>query len=135
MIVFLMPRDDETGVLHGEFRDGDISSSKFDTDPIGNQEKKSRLPAHIDVQQGESLFVQKMNQAEYSVDQFGQPQLKTAARYYIPDWRTRFSSSEIAAIEDSTALIANGPLSHGNGAEVIDGIVHGVFTVEDITQK
>lgn len=139
MILQLWIRDDETGIIDGENRDGDIEATKLDAEQatIGGIEKKTFLFAKVpDPPAGIiSKFRDELDTPEYlpASDTGEKPQIRHKTKYRV-DWRKRFTQAEIAIIEDATQTLPDGPTTSGNGT-VVAGVVEGLFTLQDILRK
>lgn len=136
MLVWIWPRNDETGLLDDEFRDGDPLLTKPDSfEPsIGIQEKKSWLIVKIPDPQNVAKFQTDFERAEYTPGATAaeDPSIRLKRIYRLP-WRNKFSASEIATVEDSNAMLADGQTS--GGGTVVSGVVSGLFTVNDFVRK
>ena len=134
MLIQIWVRDDESGLLDGESRDGDIQSTKLDTDSVGGQEKKSFLfvkvadPPNMQAFRDELITPEYLPAASAGTD----PQVKHKTKYRV-DWRTKFSESEIATVSNATQVLPDGSTSAGGN--VVNGIVEDLFVIGDIIRK
>ena len=136
MLLWVWFRNDETGLLDDEFRDGDVLQTKLDSfEPsIGTQEKKSWLIVKIPDPANIQKFRDDFERAEYSPGPTAESEnVVRRKRIYRLPWRNKFSAEEIAVIEDANAMLADG--NTASGGTVVSGVVSGLFTVADFVRK
>ena len=136
MIIKVSIRNDETGVLDGERRDGDIMSTKLDSEEgtLGGIEKKTSLFIKIPDPPNIENFRAGIVEPEYGAAASAgeDPPVRHYRKYRI-EWRTRFSAQEIALIESVADQLPDGPTA--SGGDVSLGVVSGLFTYTDIIRK
>lgn len=135
MRIKVWTRNDESGLLDGEFRDGDPDSTYDDSWIPGGQEPKSWLI--IEVPDPPNL-TQYLNASETPPFLQGEnlPADETSVRHkrrYYLDWRAKFDGEEIATIENVTEVLADGSTSQGG--TVSGGVVSGLFSHQDFQRK
>jgi hypothetical protein len=136
MLIWIWTRDDETGLLDDEFRDGDPLQTKLDSfEPsIGTSEKKSWLIIKIPDPPLTEKFMADFERAEYTPSQTqGEENIIRRKRIYRLPWRNKFTAAEIDVIEDGNAMLPDGQTSQGG--TVVSGVVSGLFTVSDFVRK
>lgn len=136
MLLWIWTRDDESGLLDDEFRDGDVLQTKPDSFElsIGTQEKKSYLIIKIPDPPNIAKFMAELVVSEYSPGQTsGEENVVRRRRKFTLDWRTAFIAEEIATIEDANAVLPDGTLA--SGGTVTAGVVSDKFTVSDFRRK
>ena len=135
MILWIWYRNDATGLLDGEFRDGDILQTKPDSfEPsIGIQEKKSWLIVKIPDPPNLAAVQAELVLPEYAAGPTPEENVIRRACRYTLDWRTRLSASERAVVEDGDAMLADGTTSAGG--TVVSGVVSGLFAIGDFKRK
>jgi len=135
MILWIWTRNDATGLLDGEFRDSDIGQTKPDSfEPsIGVQEKKSWLIIKIPDPPNYAAVAEDLVTPEYAAGQTPDENVIRRARRYRLDWRTQFTASEIAIIEDALQILPDGTTQAGG--TVTSGVVSGLFTINDFRRK
>ena len=136
MIALIWVRDDETGILEDEFKDGDIHVIHPDSfEPsLGAQEKKSWLVVKIPDPPNLAKVQNDLTKSEYrSGESNNHPPVVAKKRLYRLEWRSRFDGSEIAVIEDAAQQLPDGTTSAGG--TVTDGVLDGVFTAADFRKK
>lgn len=136
MLIWIFTRDDETGLLDGEFRNGDISQTKPDSfEPsIGNIEKRTNLIIKVPDPPNYPAFEQELVEPEYAAG----PTTESAnvvrrKRKFRIDWQVKFDAAEIALIESANDTLPDGVTS--GGGTVTAGVVDGLFTISDIIRK
>lgn len=136
MIIQLFTRDDETGILDGELRDGDVFGTKLDSEEgtIGGIEKKTYLFIQVADPPKLSAFQAELVKPEYMPAPSGStdPEIRYARKYRI-DWRLKFTQGEIDLIESASSTLPDGQTA--NGGAVTAGVVSGLFTVNDLIRK
>lgn len=135
MLVKVFPRDDGTGFLDDEMRDGDpleVHPDSFEGS-LGTQEKKSYLIIKIPDPPNLSAVMQAMVRPEYVPGPNPEENLVRRQRIYRIDWRSRFTAEEIDIIEDANATLPDGALA--SGGTVSSGVVSGKFTINDFIRK
>lgn len=136
MLLWIWTRNDETGLLDDEFKDGDILQTKPDSfEPsIGGQEKKSYLIVKIPDPPNTAKVMTELVRPEYSPGATPDDEhvIRRKCRFRL-DWRTRFTATEIATIVDANAVLADGTTSQGG--TVTSGVVSGLFTIADFSRK
>lgn len=134
MQILIWTRNDETGLLDDEFRDGDPLQVRDDAFAFGPQEKKSWLAIKIPDPSLFEKFAADFERSEYSPDPNSEVgSIVRHKRIYRLPWRNKFSANEIATIEDANAMLADGATS--GGGTVVSGVVSGLFTVADFVRK
>lgn len=136
MLLWIWPRNDETGLLDDEFRDGDVLQTKPDSfeGSIGLQEKKSWLIIKIADPPNYSKVEADLVRSEYTPGPtLGDDPVVRRKRLYTLDWRTQFTAAEIAIIEDANQTLPDGALS--SGGTVASGVVSGKFTIGSLRRK
>ena len=131
MLMWIFPRNDETGVLDNEFKDGDVMQVKPDAflPAIGAQEKKSWLIVQIPDPPNPSNFEAEVLKSEYAPGPTaGDDPVMRRARAYRVNWREKFTAAEIAAIENAAQTLPDGP-------NVQNGVVVAGFSHRDISRK
>jgi hypothetical protein len=131
MIVRIWVRDDETGLLDDEFKDGDVDSTIPDSaEPtIGGQEKKSWLIIKIPDPPNLGKVETDIIKSEFApAETPGVNNVTRRKRIYRLDWRSKFTAEEIALIEDGNQQLPDGP-------DVVDGVVINKFTIKDFVRK
>ena len=134
MLLWIIPRNDGTGLLDDEARDGDSIQVKPDSwlPNVGTQEKKSYLVIQIVDPPNHEAVTAALQEPEYGIGGDGLP-IITLFRKYRIDWRAKLSAAERAIVEDSNAMLPDGPLQ--GGGSVTSGVVVGLFTADDIIRK
>lgn len=135
MILWIWTRNDATGLLDSEYKDGDILLTKPDSfeASIGAQEKKSYLIVKIPDPPNYSAVAEDLVAPEYAPGPTpDQNVIRRACRYTL-DWRTRFTANEIAVIEDATQMLPDGATQ--TGGSVASGVVSGLFTIDSFRRK
>ncbi len=136
MLIWIFPRDDESGLLDDEFRDGDVLQTKPDTfEPsIGNQEKKSFLIVKIPDPPNMAKFESELVQPEYSPGATpDDDHVIRRKRKYRIDWRVKFTEQEIGLVEDANDQLPDGVTAQGG--TVTTGVLSGLFEVKDFRRK
>lgn len=135
MLLWIWTRNDETGLLDDEFRDGDILQTKPDSfEPsLGTQEKKSYLIVKIPDPPNLAKVATDLVTPEYMAGQTPEENVIRRKCRYTLDWRTKFVASEIATVEDANAMLADGTLE--SGGTVVSGVVSGKFSIMDFRRK
>lgn len=127
MLLVLWFRDDAAGLM-ADFKSGDIDRAVEDTDPIGTQEKKSRLVVKIPDPPNKQATVEAWLQSEYELsDNPEEPRIRRKRQYGITNWESKFTAEEIAVIKSNAGL--------PEGQFVQNGIVVGKFTGADVHPK
>lgn len=136
MIIQLFTRDDESGILDGELRDGDVFATKLDSEEgsIGGIEKKTYLFLKVPDPPNLHVFRDELAKSEYlpAASASEDPQIRYARKYRI-DWRTKFTGAEIEFIESAQSTLPDGPTAAGGS--VTAGVVSNLFTVQDLIRK
>lgn len=136
MIIQLFTRDDETGILDGELRDGDVFATKLDSEEgtIGGIEKRTYLFIKVPDPPKIESFGKELVKPEYMPAPSGstEPEIRYGRKYRI-DWRTKFTQDEIDLIESAADTLPDGPTF--GGGTVTAGVVSGLFTVNDLIRK
>ncbi len=130
MLLWIWTRDDETGVLDDEFRDGDVMMARADTfEPsIGVEEKKSWLIVQVPDPPNMDKVLTSLERSEYAPGaQNGDDPVVRRKRLYALNWRGKFTAAEIALIEGRAGL--------PDGQTVVNGIIVGKFTIRDLSRK
>lgn len=136
MLVFIWPRDDATGQLDDEFKDGDIFRVAPDSDEsgLGVFDTQSWLVVKIPDPPNQELFEVELVGSEYAPGASPtEPNVVRHKRKYYCNWRSKFSEAEIQTIEDQSVKLSDGQLS--SGGTVAAGVVSGKFTVQDFLRK
>lgn len=136
MILWIWTRNDETGLLDDEFRDGDVMQTKPDSfEPsIGLQEKKSFLILKVTDPPNMAKVQTDLERSEYAPGPtLGDDPVVRRKRIYNLNWRTRFAASEIAVVVDANAMLPDGTTQ--GGGTVVSGVVSGLFAVGDLSRK
>lgn len=135
MLIWIWTRNDETGVLDDEFRDGDVFKTKPDTfeASIGGIEKKSWLIVKTPDPPNYAKVESDLERPEYAQGPSPEQSVIRRKRIYRCDWRSKFTADEIAIIEDATATLPDGDTA--NGGTVTAGVVAGLFNVGDLVRK
>ena len=131
MILQVYVRDDETGLLDGEFRDGDVLQTLNDGHVPGGIEAKTFL--FIQVPDPPNAQAVEENLVKPEPMPGGDPQDMRHARRYGLNWRAKFTALEVATIEDQTTTLAEGPLV--SGGTVTNGVVMDKFVFTDFHRK
>lgn len=130
MLLWIWTRDDETGLLDDEFRDGDILLVKPDSfeASIGAQEKKSYLIIKIPDPPNMAKVTADLVRPEFAPPATvnGDPVVRRK-RIYSLNWRAKFTSEEIAMIEDSTVA--------PTGDNFVNGVLQAGFAIGDLSRK
>lgn len=135
MLLWIWVRNDETGLLDDEFKDGDILQTKPDSfeSSIGLQEKKSFLIVKVPDPPNSTKVMDDLVTPEYTPGPSpDENRIRRKCRYTL-DWRTKFTGSEIDVIEDANDLLDDGTTA--SGGTVTSGIVSGLFTLSDFARK
>lgn len=128
MKLLIWTRNDETGLLDDEFRDGDVFLVGDDSMPIGNQEKKSWLAIKIPNPPNMEKVMEEFQRSEYASGRsLGDDPVVRRKRIFTLDWRSKFTASDIERIEKAQGL--------PDGNDVVDGIVINKFTIKDFSRK
>ena len=136
MLLWIWTRNDETGLLDDEFRDGDVLQTKPDSFElsIGTQEKKSFLIVKIPDPPNMAKVEADLVRSEYAPGQTpGDDHVVRRKRLYWLDWRTKFTFLETGQVEDSNTQLPDGTLV--SGGTVTSGVVSGKFTISDFRRK
>ena len=135
MLLQIFPRDDETGILDGEIRDGDVFAARPDSDEVslGGLEKKAYLFLKVPDPPNLSAFLSELGKPEYLPAPGSSSTDVRYARKYRVEWRTKFTAAEIAHIEDSDDQLQDGTTA--GGGFVTAGVVADLFTVNDLIRK
>lgn len=129
MILYLWTRNDETGQLDGEFKDGDVYRAEDDSHVPGTQSLKSWLVIRIPDPPNPSKFMEHMTRSEFGIPETpGDDPTVKRKRIYRVDWRNKFTADEIAIIEDGNQQLPE-------GENVTNGIVENLFEANDISRK
>lgn len=136
MLVSIWTRNDESGLLDAEFRDGDVFQTYLDSFEVslGTQEKKSWLFIKVPDPANMAAVRNDFGTPEYSPGPSqGEENVIRRMRKYRLDWRAKFTQAEIAIIEDANETLPDG--STTNGGTVTAGVVSGLFTIQDFIRK
>ncbi len=136
MILWVFTRDDETGLLDDEFKDGDVLQTKPDSfeSSIGGQEKKSFLIVKIPDPPNPTKVEPELVASEYNAGATPQDDhVIRRKRKYRLDWRTKFTATEIGVVEDATQTLPDGVTAQGG--TVTSGVVDGLFEITDLRRK
>ena len=135
MILVIFPRDDETGILDGEFRDGDISQVHEDTHVPGGLDVKANLWIRVPDPPNKTKFMEELVKPQYNPPPTsGEPSpVRHKSRWRV-EWRQKFTPvTEIPLVEDSNQRLPDGPTTAGGN--VVNGIVEDLFTIKDLIRK
>jgi len=134
MQLVIFTRDDETGVLDGEFRDGDISRVYPDSTDVGNMTKKTKLVVIVEDPPNFERWQSEMVTPEYLAGATPQDEspMKFKRKYRV-DWRAKFTLAEIAIIKDVSQILPDGETDQGG--VVVSGVVSNLFTLQDVIRK
>jgi len=93
MLVWIWTRNDGTGILDDEFRDGDIFMVKEDSfEPsIGEMSKKAYLIAKMPDPPNKAAVMEGLVQEEWEPDSSGGTRIKRQRKYKI-NWREKFDA-------------------------------------------
>ena len=121
MLVWIWTRNDGTGILDDEFRDGDIFMVKEDSfEPsIGEMSKKAYLIAKMPDPPNKAAVMEGLVQEEWEPDSSGGTRIKRQRKYKI-NWREKFDAEEAEIVRDPLQTL---------------GIVADRFTVADCIRK
>ena len=135
MLLWIWTRNDASGLLDDEFRDGDVfHTAPDDFEPsIGNQEKKSFLIIKIPDPPNMARVSEDLVRPEYAAGPSADANVIRRQRLYSLDWRPKFALTEIEIIEDPNQMLPDGTLL--NGGTVTSGVVSGVFVIGDLSRK
>lgn len=135
MILWIWTRNDATGLLDDEFRDGDIFQTKPDSfEPsIGVQEKKSFLIVKIPDPPNLAVVGEDLVRPEYAAGPSPDETVIRRQRRYRLDWRAKFNAEEIALVESAASVLPDG--ATGGGGSVTSGVVSSLFTITDFIRK
>ncbi len=134
MLIYIWTRDDETGLLDDEFKDGDVKAVKADTDPIGGLEPKSSLIVKVPDPPNYAKVEVDIQKTDYAAGATPQDaHVVRRKRAYRLDWRSYFTADEIAIIEDGNQALPDGELE--SGGSVTNGIVENKFVFTDLRRK
>lgn len=131
MLIWIWTRNDATGLLDDEFRDGDVFMVKPDSfeTSIGSQEKKSWLIVKVPDPANYAVVESEIVQPEYGLGPTpAEDNPIRRKRKYMLDWRKRFTAEEIAIIEDGNQMLPDSDT-------VTAGVVHDLFTIKDLSRK
>lgn len=135
MIFWIWTRNDATGLLDDEYREGDVLMTKPDTfEPsIGAQEKKSFLIVKIPDPPNYAKVEADLVVPEYAPGPTPDENVIRRRCRYRLDWRTRFTEAEIALIESANNMLPDGATA--SGGTVASGVVSGLFAIGDFVRK
>lgn len=136
MLIWIWTRNDETGLLDDEFKDGDPLKTEPDSFElsIGSQEKKSWLIIKVPDPPNLEKVREDLDKSEYrSGSTPDAPHPIRRKRLYTLDWRSKFTSDEITIVEDAAQMLPDGDLA--SGGSVAAGVVSGKFTMADLSRK
>lgn len=135
MIAQVYYRDEGSGLLDEEFKDGDVLQIHDDAFVPGTQGAKSYLFVLLpEVGFDVGKVTDELQRAEYSPGPtLGDENVIRRQRIFRLDWRTKFTADEIAIVEDSGQVLPDGALD--SGGTVASGVVSGKFTVADFIRK
>ncbi|MEM8668740.1 MAG: hypothetical protein AAGG48_14565 [Planctomycetota bacterium] len=136
MLLWIWTRNDESGLLDDEFRDGDIFQVKPDSFEqfLGNQDVRSYLIVKVPDPPNFAKFEEQLVEPEYGPGATsGDENVVRRQRKYRLDWRSKFIASEQALIESTSDTLPDGTTS-GSGT-VANGVVSELFTIADLIRK
>lgn len=135
MLLWIWTRNDETGLLDDEFRDGDVLQTQPDAfEPsIGNIEKRTFLIIKIPDPPNIAKVASDLVRQEYAPGASPEVRVVRRKRIYRLDWRAKFTADEIAVIEDAAQALPDGATAQGG--LVTAGVVIGLFTIGDLVRK
>jgi hypothetical protein len=135
MLCQIWVRNEGSGFLDHEARDGDVLLTFLDSfEPsLGTQDKKSFLIVKIPDPPNMQAVRDALVESEFALGPSADEVVMRRNRKYRINWRGFFTASEIAVIEDSNAMLADGQLS--SGGTVTSGVVSGKFTIADFIRK
>jgi hypothetical protein len=136
MLIWIWTRDDETGLLDDEFRDGDIFKTEPDSfeGSIGGIEKKTKLILKVPDPPNYSKVADSLVLSEFApADSASADPVIRRKRIYRLNWRTHFDAAEIALIESSADTLPDGALD--SGGTVTAGVVSDKFVFTDFSRK
>jgi hypothetical protein len=121
MIVYIWTRNDGTGILDDEFRDGDIMMCKPDSweESVGISERAEYLVVKMPDPPSLQAVMTGLVQEEWEPDGSGMSRIKRQRKFAI-NWRAKFTETERAIIADPFATL---------------GVVADRFTHADIIRK
>lgn len=130
MIVQIWCRNDGTGLLDEEMRDGDVFAVYPDSfeSSLGTNDKRSWLCVKIPDPPNVAAIMPALVESEWAPGPTPDENIIRRARIYKCNWRSKFTSEEIAIIEDALQTLPDGPY-------VTSGVVHGKFTIADFSRK
>lgn len=133
MLLWIWPRNDGTGLLDEEFRDGDVFQVKDDSfEPsIGTQERKSWLIVKIPDPPNKVRVMEDLGRSEYAQGPAGSEPIVRRARIYAVNWRTKFTLEQQAIVADPTQMLADATAD----GTVAGGVVSDLFTLADVFRK
>ena len=136
MILKIFPRNDGTGILDDEMKDGDpleVFPDSYEAS-LGVQDKKSYLCLKIPDPPNYEAVAEAFVQADYAPNP-NVPEgvvIRRMRKYWL-NWRSAFTAEEVAVIEDSSATLTDGELA--SGGTVTAGVVSGKFDYQDFNRK
>lgn len=136
MLLWIWTRNDATGLLDDEFRDGDVLQTKPDSfEPsIGTQEKKSFLILKVPDPPNMAVVEQELVRTEYAPgESSSELNVVRRKRIYRLNWRAKFTEDEIALVASANDTLPDG--STANGGTVAAGVVSGLFTIAEFIRK
>lgn len=135
MLLWIWTRDDETGLLDDEFKDGDILQVKPDSfeGSIGLQEKKSFLILKVTDPPNLNKVMDDLVTPEFGAGPTPDENVVRRKCRYTLDWRLKFIAEEITTIANPATMLADGVTAQGG--TVASGVVSGLFTVQDLRRK
>jgi len=121
MLLQLYVRND--GISDEDLRDGDIFATKTDAGEaiLGDQEKKSYLFVKLPDPANVADLLLELVKSEYAPGPGEFNEIRRMRKYRV-DWRPKFTSEEIAIIEDATQIFGT-------------GVVENRFTIGDVSRK
>lgn len=128
-------RDNGSGVLDGEYHEGDTLQALPDSEEsaLGGNDKKSYLIFKVPDPSNMAKVLTALSEPEYQPGPTASQNSIKRARRYTLDWRSRFTIEEQAIIEDGSQILPDGELS--GGGTVVSGVVYGKITFGDVSRK
>lgn len=134
MLAYIWYRDDATGLLDDEHKDGDVGLVFEDSHVPGALEPKAYLIVKVPDPPNLPKVMTEIVKSEYIPGATpGSAHETRHMRKYKLDWRPHFNDAEIAIITDGAQQLPDGPLL--SGGIVTSGIVEQKFTFEDFRRK
>lgn len=135
MLIQVLVRDEGSGFLDHEGRDGDPLQTFLDSfEPnLGTSDKRSFLVIKIPDPPNMVAVRSALGEEEYAPGPSAEEVVVRRKRKYRINWRGAFTAEEIVIIEDSVAMLPDGQLS--SGGTVVSGVVSDKFTIADFIRK